>query len=145
METVQDLLQDKGTDVVTVPVDCSVYDALKKMSDLNIGALLVLETDGSMAGIVTERDYARKVVLAGKSSKDTPVSDIMTKDVIYVRPTHTIEEAMAVMTDHRCRHLPVLNQENLSGLISIGDVVRGIIHDKDFLIDQLKHYIAGSL
>ncbi len=145
METVQDLLQDKGTDVVTVPVDCSVYEALKKMSDLNIGALLVLGPDSSMAGIVTERDYARKVVLAGKSSKETPVSDIMTTDVIYVKPTHTIEEAMAVMTDHRCRHLPVLNQGNLAGLISIGDVVRSIIHDKDFLIDQLKHYIAGSL
>ncbi len=145
METVQDLLQDKGTDVVTVPVDCSVYEALQKMSDLNIGALLVLGPDSSMAGIVTERDYARKVVLAGKSSKETPVSDIMTTDVIYVKPTHTIEEAMAVMTDHRCRHLPVLNQGNLAGLISIGDVVRSIIHDKDFLIDQLKHYIAGSL
>ncbi len=145
METVQDLLHDKGTDVVTVPPDCSVYDALKTMSERNIGALLVVEPDGSMAGIITERDYARKVVLAGKSSKDTPVSAIMTTDVIYVKPTHTIEEAMAVMTDHRCRHLPVLNQGNLTGLISIGDVVRSLIHDKDFLIDQLKHYIAGSL
>lgn len=145
METVQDLLHDKGTDVVTVPPDCSVYDALKTMSERNIGALLVVEPDGSLAGIITERDYARKVVLAGKSSKDTLVSEIMTTDVIYVKPTHTIEEAMAVMTDHRCRHLPVLNQGNLTGLISIGDVVRSLIHDKDFLIDQLKHYIAGSL
>ncbi len=145
METVQDLLQHKGTDVVTVPLDSTVYDALKKMSDLNIGALMVVAPDGAMAGIITERDYARKVILAGKSSKDTLVSDIMTPDVIYVRPTHTIEEAMAVMTDHRCRHLPVLNQGKLSGLISIGDVVRSLIHDKDFVIDQLKHYIAGSL
>ncbi len=145
METVSELLAHKGGETVTVSADCTVYDAIKVMSERNIGAVLVVEREDTLIGILTERDYARKIVLAGRSSKTTAVSDIMTKNVVYVKPTHTVEEAMAVMTDHRCRHLPVLDDGHLTGLISIGDVVRSMIHEKDFVIDQLKHYITGSL
>ena len=145
MHTVQDMLQLKGTNVITIGQDATVFDALALMSDRNIGAVIAVDARGKMVGILTERDYARKVVLADRSSRETPVSDIMTRNVIYVKPTHTVEEAMAVMTDHRCRHLPVLDQGELVGLISIGDVVRSVIHEKEFEIDQLKHYIAGSL
>lgn len=145
MQTVHNLLQYKGDHVITVPPECTVFDALKLMNDHNIGAVVVTGTNGTMLGILTERDYARKVVLAGRSSKETLARDIMTREVVYVKPAHTIEQAMAVMTDHRCRHLPVLDGKELVGLISIGDVVRGIIHDKEFVIEQLKHYITGSL
>ena len=145
METVSELLAHKGNQTVTISPDSTVYDAIKLMSDRNIGAVLVVEPDDTMIGILTERDYARKIVLTGKSSKTTPVSDIMTRNVVYVKPAHTVEEAMAIMSDHRCRHLPVLDEDQLVGLISIGDVVRSMIHEKDFVIDQLKHYISGSL
>jgi CBS domain-containing protein len=145
METVAELLAHKGNDTITISPESTVYDAIKLMSDRNIGAVLVVGPDNTMIGILTERDYARQIVLAGRSSKTTRVAEIMTTDVVYVKPSHTVEEAMAIMTDHRCRHLPVLDQGHLVGLISIGDVVRSMIHEKDFVIDQLKHYISGSV
>ena len=145
METVAELLKHKGSDVVTVAPDASVFEALKIMESKNIGAVLVVDEEGEVAGIMTERDYARKVILVGKASKETAVADIMTKKVVYVGPDNTVDEAMALMTDKRCRHLPVLDNGKVCGMISIGDVVRAVIHEKDIVIDQLEHYIAGSL
>ncbi|TVR57495.1 MAG: CBS domain-containing protein [Spirochaetaceae bacterium] len=145
METVAELLRHKGSDVVTVLPETSVFDALKIMERKNIGAVLVVDEDGEVAGIMTERDYARKVILVGKSSKETPVAEIMTKRVVYVGPDNSVDEAMALMTEKRCRHLPVLDGGKVSGMVSIGDVVRAVIHEKNIVIDQLEHYIAGSL
>jgi CBS domain-containing protein len=113
------------------------------MADKNIGAVLVMET-GRVVGILSERDYARKVVLHGKSSRDTLVRDIMTERVAYVRPEETAEECMAIMTDKRIRHLPVLDGDRLVGVISIGDVVKCIIDERAFTIEQLEHYITGA-
>jgi CBS domain-containing protein len=113
------------------------------MAEKNIGALLVLEGE-RIAGIVTERDYARKIVLLGRSSKQTSVGDIMSSPVMYVRPDQTNEECMALMTDNRMRHLPVVDQGKLLGLISIGDLVKDIISEQKFIIEQLEHYIAGD-
>ena len=145
METVAELLKHKGSDVVTVSPDASVFEALTILEKKNIGAVLAVDEEGEVAGIMTERDYARKVILVGKASKETSVADIMTKKVVYVTPDNTVDEAMALMTDKRCRHLPVLEDGKVCGMISIGDVVRAVIHEKDIVIDQLEHYIAGSL
>ncbi len=142
MKTVRSLLQVKGYDVWTIAPDASVYEALKVMADKNVGALPVLE-GGKLAGVISERDYARKVVLRGRSSVDTPVRDIMTADVISVRPDQTVEECMALMTDHRVRHLPVVADGRLIGVISIGDVVKSIITEQGFMIEQLTSYIVG--
>jgi CBS domain-containing protein len=113
------------------------------MAQKNIGALLVLE-HGRIVGMLTERDYARKVVLMARSSKDTPLREIMTTSVIYVRPDQTSEECMALMTQSRVRHLPVIEEGKLAGLISIGDLVKGIISEQKFIIEQLQHYITGE-
>lgn len=129
--------------VETVAPSTSVFDAVKLMAEKNIGALLVLE-DQKIVGIITERDYARKIVLMGRASKETPVRDIMTFPVMYVRPDQTNEECMALMTDNRLRHLPVVDQGKLIGLISIGDLVKDIISEQKFIIEQLEHYIAGD-
>ena len=145
METVAELLKHKGSDVVTVAPDASVFEALKIMESKNIGAVLVVDEEGEVSGIMTERDYARKVILRDRSSRSTPVTDIMTREVVIVRPGSTVEEAMAIMTRKRCRHLPVVENGELAGLISIGDVVKALINEKEFVIDQLEHYIAGSL
>lgn len=118
-----------------------MYDALSLMAARNIGALVVLEGD-RIAGLVTERDYARKIALMDRSSKDTPVRDIMTSQVLYVRPGQSSEECMALMTENRLRHLPVLEQGKLVGLVSIGDLVKDVISEQKFLIEQLEHYIA---
>ena len=142
MKTVRSLLHVKGYDVWTIAPDASVYEALRVMADKNVGALLVLE-GGKLAGVISERDYARKVVLKGRSSVDTPVRDIMTADVISVRPDQTVEECMALMTDKHIRHLPVVADGRLIGLISIGDVVKSIITEQGFMIEQLTSYIAG--
>jgi CBS domain-containing protein len=142
MKTVQSLLQVKGNAVWTIAPNASVFEALKLMADKHVGALLVLE-GGELAGVISERDYARKVVLRGRSSVDTPVRDIMTADVISVRPDQTVEECMALMTDRRIRHLPVVADGRLIGVISIGDVVKSIITDQGFMIEQLSSYIAG--
>jgi CBS domain-containing protein len=143
MKTVRDLLKQKGRDVWSVAPDSTVYEALQLMADRNIGALLVIET-GRPVGIFSERDYARQVILKGKTSRDTPVRDIMTSKVVFVRPEQNIEECMALMTDKRFRHLPVLEEGQLAGLLSIGDVVKAVISEKDFLIEQLANYISSG-
>ena len=143
MNTIRQLLDGKGYDVWSTSPEASVYDALLLLAEKNVGALLVLE-DGELAGIVSERDYARKVVLQGKASMQTPVREIMTAEVFTVDPQSTVEEAMALMSEKRIRHLPVVEGGDLVGLISIGDLVKSIIANQAFMIDQLENYIAGS-
>jgi CBS domain-containing protein len=143
MKIVNDILQYKGFDLWFVTPEATVYDALSLMSDKDIGALLVLEND-QLVGIFSERDYARKVILQGKSSKITPVKEIMSTKVYFVSPEQTLQECMAVMTDKHIRHLPVLRGEKLVGVISIGDVVKAIIYDQEFTIEQLEKYISGT-
>jgi CBS domain-containing protein len=142
MKTVAQLLRGKGDEVLSVSPETSVFDALGVMAEKNVGALLVIE-GGKLAGIFSERDYARKVILKGKVSREVPVREIMTSHVLYVRPDQTIEDCMALMTDKRVRHLPVLDGERLAGVISIGDVVKAIITEQEFIIEQLQNYIRG--
>ncbi len=144
MSTVKEILRDKGPEVWSITPDATVYDALKLMADKNVGAVLVMDAN-HLVGILSERDYARKVILYGKSSKDTLIREIMTDRVIYVRPEQTTEECMALMTDKRVRHLPVLEDDLVLGVISIGDVVKSIISEQRFTIEQLEHYISGTL
>ena len=144
MRLVSDLLKSKGHQVWSVIPDQAVYDALKLMADKNIGALLVLDKD-RLVGIFSERDYARKVILKGKSSKNIPVKEIMSSEVVYVRPEQTIQDCMALMTNRHIRHLPVLEGEQLVGMVSIGDVVGSIIFEQGFEIKQLETYITGLL
>jgi len=142
MKTVTQLLRAKGHDVLSVSPETSVFEALEVMAERNVGALLVLE-ENRLVGIFSERDYARKVILKGKASKDTPVREIMTSHVLYVRPEQTVDECMALMTDKHVRHLPVLEEDRLVGVISIGDVVKSIIAEQEFIIEQLQNYITG--
>lgn len=144
MKTVAQILKAKAEQrVFSVPLQASVYDAVELMAEKGVGALLVMDGN-SIAGIVTERDYARKVVLLGRSSKATAVAEVMSFPVMYVGPQQTNEECMALMTDNRLRHLPVLEQGRLVGLISIGDLVKDIISEQKFIIQQLEHYIMGD-
>ena len=144
MKSAAQILNSKPDQTVhTVTPSTSVFDAVKLMAEKNIGALLVME-DVKIVGIITERDYARKIVLMGRSSKETPVHDIMTSPVMYVHPNQTNEECMALMTDNRVRHLPVMDSDELLGLISIGDLVKDIISEQKFIIQQLEKYIAGD-
>ena len=144
MKTAAQILSSKPDRTIhTITPAASVYDALKLMADKNVGALLVIEGD-KIAGIITERDYARKMILMGRASKDTPVRDIMASEVLYVRPDQTSEECMALMTENRIRHLPLIDGGKLVGLISIGDLVKDIISEQRFTIDQLEHYIIGE-
>lgn len=144
MKTVADLLKSKAHQSVhTIAPAASVFDALKLMADKDIGALLVMEGD-KVVGILTERDYARKIALRSRSSRETPVHEVMTSEVMYVRPTHTSEECMVLMTENRLRHFPVMDGSRLLGLISIGDLVKDIISDQKFIIQQLEHYISGD-
>jgi CBS domain-containing protein len=143
MDTVRDILQIKGKVVYTVSPDSSVYDALETLEDKNLGALVVVERNGKLDGIFTERDYARKVILKGRSSKETLVRDIMTDSPVFVTPDTKIEECMQLMTNKFIRHLPVLENGELVGIISIGDVVKHIINQKDFIIQNLEHYIVS--
>lgn len=143
MKTVSDILRAKGHSTWTVTLDTTVYQALELMAEKNIGAVLVIQED-KLVGIMSERDYARKVILKGKASKDIPVREIMTEKVVYVHPDQTTEECMALMTDKHIRHLPVLEREHLTGVISIGDVVKAIISEQEFVIEQLEHYITGD-
>lgn len=140
--TVARLLASKGHDIWTIPPDATVYDAIALMADRGIGALLVMEGD-QLVGIVTERDYARKVILRDRSSRDTPVSTIMSADIVTVRPDQTIEACMALMTEKRIRHLPVVHEGRVVGILSIGDLVKFIIADRELLIEQLEGYITG--
>ena len=145
MKSVAEILRSKPEQAVhTITPSASVFDAVKLMAEKSIGALLVME-DLKIDGIITERDYARKIVLMGRSSKETPVRDIMTSPVMYVRPDQTNEECMALMTENRLRHLPVVDQGKLIGLVSIGDLVKEIISEQKFIIEQLEHYITGDL
>lgn len=144
MKTVEQILRAKGRAFWSVKPEAMVYEALKLMAEKDVGALLVLDAQAQLLGIISERDYARKVILRGKSSLDTPVRDIMTQTVVWVRPDHTVEQCMAVMTDRRVRHLPVLAEGNVVGVVSIGDVVKASLDEKDFLIRQLETYILGD-
>jgi len=142
LKYVAELLSKKGDDVWSVDPETPVYQALELMSEKNCGTVLVLEEE-KLVGILSERDYARKVTLKGKSSKDTPVKEIMSSEVVCIRPTQTINDCMELMTDKRVRHLPVMEEEgNLVGLISIGDVVKEVISEQKFIINQLESYIS---
>ncbi|MDB5743808.1 MAG: putative signal-transduction protein with domain [Polaromonas sp.] len=144
MTVVADILKTKPDNTVhAIGPDDSVFDALQRMADKDIGALLVLQ-GGAVVGIVTERDYARKIALKGRTSALTQVRDVMTTSVMFVKPTQTSEECMALMTDNRLRHLPVVEKDRLIGLISIGDLVKDIISEQKFVIEQLEHYISGQ-
>jgi CBS domain-containing protein len=142
MQTVSQLLQTKGPEIWSTGPDVLVIEALKVMADKGVGALLVLE-EGQVVGILSERDYARKVSLLGKSSKTTPVREIMTERVVFVRPEQTFADCMALMTNKRIRHLPVMANDQLMGVISIGDVVKAVISEQEFIIEQLENYIIG--
>ena len=142
MKRVCDVLNEKGGAVWFLGPDATVYEAINEMSQRSVGALLVMESR-RIAGIVSERDYARKVILKGKSSRETQVREIMSHPVICVPPEFTIEQTMALMTEKRVRHLPVLADESVVGVISIGDVVRAIIEDKEYYIQQLTSYITA--
>ncbi len=142
MITVLDVLKRKGNEVFSATPDTFVFDALKVMSDENVGALLVL-SKGKLVGIFSERDYARKVILKGKSSRETVVQEIMTEEVYTVRPDQNIRECMELMTNRQIRHLPVMEGQKLAGVISIGDVVKCIIEDQKDTIDKLETYITG--
>ena len=144
MTAVADILKAKGEAIVhTIGPNDSVFDALQRMADKRIGALLVMEGE-QIVGIVTERDYARKIALKGRTSALTLVRDVMTTSVMFVKPCQTSEECMALMTDNRLRHLPVVKDDRLVGLISIGDLVKDIISEQKFVIEQLEHYISGQ-
>ncbi|MBZ0147165.1 MAG: CBS domain-containing protein [Pseudorhodoplanes sp.] len=136
------MLNQKGGDVCSIHPDATVFDAIAKMAEQNIGSLVVIDGE-KLIGIITERHYARKVVLKGKTSPKTPVRDIMEKRVNIVRPEQSVEECMAIMSEKRVRHLPVLEGEQLIGIISIGDLVKSIIGNQRFIISQLEHYIHG--
>jgi CBS domain-containing protein len=143
MKSVAEILKSKpDRSVYNIAPGSSVFDALRIMADKNIGALLV-EDGGKIVGIFTERDYARKIVLLDRSSKQTTIAEVMSSPVMYVRPAQTNEECMALMTDNHLRHLPVMDDEKLVGLVSIGDLVKDIISEQQFIIDQLQHYIQG--
>ena len=142
MNTVKQLLDSKGRDVWYLGPEHSVLDAIKLMAEKGIGALVIMDA-GKLVGIVTERDYARKVVLKGKSSDGTAIREIMTSNVLCARPEQSIEECMALMTDKRNRHLPVIDKGRVDGMISIGDLVKAIIAEQKFVIEQLEHYING--
>lgn len=143
MKTVREVLQEKGHDVWSVSPEASVYEALQLMAEKNIGAVLVMESDRPL-GIMTERDYARKVILQARASADTPVRDIMVRNPVCIGPDQNVEVCMKVMTAKRFRHLPVLADNRVVGMISIGDVVKAVISDQKFVIEQLEHYITGA-
>ena len=141
-ETISELLSHKGAAVWTISPDATVFDAIQMMADKNIGALLVTESD-KLVGIISERDYTRKVVLKGKASKSTAVKEILSSQIIHVTPAHTVQECLRLMTDHHVRHLPVLDGEKVVGIISIGDLVNWIISAQHTTISQLQTYITG--
>jgi len=142
MNTVSHLLHGKGHEVWSIGPDASVYDAIHLMAEKGIGALVVLQ-DESPIGIISERDYARDVVLKDRSSKETLVKDIMSDKVVYAEPDQTVDECLAVMTEKRIRHLPVMDGDQMLGLISMGDLVKTIIAEQKLTIDQLERYITG--
>ena len=144
MKTVEQILRSKGNAFWSVTPETMVYDALKLMADKDVGALLVLDDRMRLVGVISERDYARKVILKGKSSLATPVQAIMTPHVVTSQPGQTVDECMALMTAKRVRHLPVVAEGKVVGVVSIGDLVKASLDEKDFLIHQLEHYITGN-
>ena len=140
MATVAQLLEQKGHNVEVIAPDATVYDAIRRMSDLDIGALVVLD-EGKVAGVITERNYARNVFLQGKSSPTTPVRDVMVDDILFVGREKTTRDCMAIMTGKRTRHLLVMEDDELLGILSIGDLVRSIVAEQDIAIEQLEQYI----
>ena len=140
MASVKQILQGKGHDVWSIGPEASVYDAIAMMADKEVGALAIVDAD-LLVGVLSERDYARKVVLQGRSSKGTKIKDIMTTRVAYARPGQSVEECMAIMTEKRIRNLPVMEGDKLLGLISIGDLVKAIIEEQQHVIEQLEQYI----
>ncbi len=141
MSTVQHVLHAKSGPVISISPHATVYDALALMARYDIGALVVVDGDG-IAGMFTERDYARKVILLGRSSRDLLVAEAMTRQVLTVTPHCTVDDCMAIMTDHRVRHLPVLNEFGVAGIVSIGDVVKALLDEQRYTIQQLEHYIT---
>ncbi|MDN5938158.1 MAG: CBS domain-containing protein [Salinisphaera sp.] len=141
-KTIRDILKDKGSDICAIGPDDTVYDALELMAEKNIGALMVME-GGKPVGLFSERDYARRVILKGRSSKTTAVRDVMTSRLVNVGPDQTVQKCMALLTEKHFRHLPVVDGDNLVGLVSIGDLVKSIIDEQQFIIDQLEGYISG--
>lgn len=142
MRTIREILKEKGDEVWSVTLNATVYDALSLMADKSIGAVLVLDGN-NLKGVMSERDYARKIILRGKSSKEVTVDEIMSTNVIYVDIDTDIEECMGLMINKRIRHLPVYENDRLAGLISIGDVVKAVIDDKEVVINELENYITG--
>jgi len=142
MKTVRDILKVKGTDVWCVDPDATVFDALQRMAEKEVGALVVTE-GAQVVGLISERDYARKVILHGRASPTTLVREIMTSHVVYTHIEQSIEECMALVTEKRIRHLPVMAEGKLVGVVSIGDLVKSIISDQQFMIEQLVRYISG--
>jgi CBS domain-containing protein len=142
VKNVRDILREKGTAVYSISPDDIVYDALKLMAEKNVGALVVLDGD-RLAGLISERDYARKIVLKDKLSRETKVKEIMTTDVLTVPPAMDLDECMELITEKRMRHLPVVEKDQVLGIISIGDIVKGIIDHKESVIEQLESYIKG--
>ena len=143
MTIVREILETKGKDIWSISPSATVFEALKLMAEKNVGALVVSDKE-KVAGIISERDYARKIILHGKSSKEALVKDIMSSNVVFVRPDQSVEECMVLMSDKRIRHLPVLENERLIGVISIGDVVKAIIAQHKYHIEQLENYIKGG-
>lgn len=142
MIKVKDILREKGSNAWSITSKATTYQALEMMADKDVGALLVVD-DGNLVGIFSERDYARKVVLEGKSSRDTLVEDLMTREVYSVTPSDTIDDCMGVMSSAHCRHLPVIENGQLAGVVSIGDIVNAVIEDQKVKIGHLEHYITG--
>ena len=138
----QTLLDKKGQEVYSIQAKQTVYEAIAEMDERNVGGLIVKD-DEKIVGIITERDYVRKVILKGRSSQKTPVETIMSRDLVSVTPEHTVQQAMELMTEKRCRHLPVFKDEQLVGMLSIGDLVKAIIADQELQIQILKDYVSG--
>lgn len=144
MKTVREILSGKGGNIWSISPDATVFDALKAMAEYDVGALVVLEGD-TVAGVLSERDYARKVILHGRSSKELSVKEIMSAKVYFVKPEQNIEECMALFTNKRVRHLPVMEDDKLAGIVSIGDVVKALIAEQEYTIRHLEKYITGGL
>ena len=142
---ISSLLHQKASALWSVTPETTVFDAIKLMSEKNIGALPVLTTDGRLVGVFTERDYTRKIALMGKSSRETPVREIIAREIITVTPEYTVEDCMRLMTEHRLRHLPVVDGVKVVGIVSIGDLVNWIIFTQDATIEQMERYIAGGV
>ena len=143
MATVRDVIRKKGGEIISIPPEASVFEALKSMSDHNLGALLVI-SGGRVEGILSERDCARRLDLHGRTARDTKVSDIMTSKVLYAQATQSIEECVAIMIDKNIRHLPVFDEDDLIGVISARDALKEMVDEQKFMITQLEHYITGG-